>query len=391
MSEKERLEQFILNNKDLENLESLLAQFNVFETLNIVNTEIRHSSVLFWLLQPNANHGCGDYFLRLFLKYIFSSNREYLKGDISIFDLEIFEYGEVEVRREWKNIDLLIVSELNKFVVVVENKISTVEHGNQLNRYFDIVEKEFPKFEKIYVYLTPDGDRASNERWLVFDYGTIVGIIEDLIEYRKTSLNEHILSFLKQYLIILRRYIVSNSEIETICRGIYKKHKQALDLIFSYKPDILSEISLMAQEAIKKYPNLVLDSFSKSYIRFVPKGIDSLIPMKAEGWTKSKRVFLVEMVNYDSKLHANFIIGPGPDALRNKLYEFVGKKPGLFNRSNKRTGQKWTTIHQAHFLKKSNFEDEDFETLEEKFSKKFDSFVNKDLKDIEDYFVLNWK
>ena len=67
MDEKKILADFILNNKDLEKFESHLAQFNAFEILEIEKNETRHSCVLKWLLTPDANHGCGDYFVRQFL------------------------------------------------------------------------------------------------------------------------------------------------------------------------------------------------------------------------------------------------------------------------------------------------------------------------------------
>ena len=37
LSEEELLENFILNNPELDRLENMLSQFNVLETLNIVN------------------------------------------------------------------------------------------------------------------------------------------------------------------------------------------------------------------------------------------------------------------------------------------------------------------------------------------------------------------
>ena len=46
------LEDFILNNPELDKLEGMLDHFNVFETLKMVHTEIRHSNVLSWLLNP---------------------------------------------------------------------------------------------------------------------------------------------------------------------------------------------------------------------------------------------------------------------------------------------------------------------------------------------------
>jgi hypothetical protein len=73
----EKLKNFILNNHDLEKLESMLLDFNVFETLNIVKNEIRHSNVLSWLLKPNANHGI----VYIFLMHIETHYRKNLPSD----------------------------------------------------------------------------------------------------------------------------------------------------------------------------------------------------------------------------------------------------------------------------------------------------------------------
>ncbi len=40
------LEEFVLNNPELERLEGMLDTFNVFETLKMVNVEIKHSNFL---------------------------------------------------------------------------------------------------------------------------------------------------------------------------------------------------------------------------------------------------------------------------------------------------------------------------------------------------------
>ena len=44
------LEQFVVNNADLERLESLLNQFNIFEAVGMARQEIRHSYFLAFLL-----------------------------------------------------------------------------------------------------------------------------------------------------------------------------------------------------------------------------------------------------------------------------------------------------------------------------------------------------
>ena len=45
------LEQFLLQNQELEKLESLIAEFNVFETLDIIRAEIKHSIMLAWCMR----------------------------------------------------------------------------------------------------------------------------------------------------------------------------------------------------------------------------------------------------------------------------------------------------------------------------------------------------
>ena len=66
MSKEEQnlLEKFIIENVELENLESLLAQFNIFESIGAVKQELRHSDFLSFLLDPSQNHGLGDLFLK---------------------------------------------------------------------------------------------------------------------------------------------------------------------------------------------------------------------------------------------------------------------------------------------------------------------------------------
>ena len=46
------LEAFLLDNKDLERLEELLQEFNIFSAFGGVNSELKHSNFLSWLLNP---------------------------------------------------------------------------------------------------------------------------------------------------------------------------------------------------------------------------------------------------------------------------------------------------------------------------------------------------
>ena len=70
-NELKYLEDFILRNPDLDRLENLLEEFNIFETLKITHAEIRHSNVIAWLLNPTENHGLSNYFLKQLFKQLY--------------------------------------------------------------------------------------------------------------------------------------------------------------------------------------------------------------------------------------------------------------------------------------------------------------------------------
>ena len=158
--QQQQLDNLLLS-EDLEELNNLTGHFNIFNALKLQNNEIRHSNFLAWLMTPYESHKLGDYFLKEFLK---SAIKEYsLNTDISLSlkDIAFLKFDDAEIRREYKNIDLLIVSAQNKFVCIVENKIWTGEHDCQLERYAGIVDTEFNGYQKLYIYLAPYNDCES--------------------------------------------------------------------------------------------------------------------------------------------------------------------------------------------------------------------------------------
>jgi len=389
----EHLENFVLSNPELDRLENLISEFNIFETLNLTHVEIRHSNILAWLLNPQENHGLASYFTRQFFKFIVSTNRSYfLTSKLSLFDFDLFTYGNVEVWREWNNIDiiLVIIEEDKKLVVAVENKIKTVEHSDQLQRYRKIVEKEFPDFIRLYIYLTPENLIPSDEEWIPFNYDIIANLLDDLLEHGKSSFSPDILSFIFQYKTILRRYIVGNSEVERIAVKIYKKHKEALDIIFQYKPDIYLELSEYIQGRLRGYDDVIIDTAGKTVIRFTTKKIDPLVEYIGEGWTKSKRIVLFEFGLYENRVPLRLYIGPGDGDYRNKLQDFFLKNKKLFKLVDRKFGTKWHAVYQKEFLRKKDFEDDESEKMKDKIGKKLEEFMESDLPSIHEHFGTYW-
>jgi len=133
--EKEILRDFIVNNPELEKLEEIIDEFNIFTALGIINYEIRHSTFLSWLMNPIENHGLKDYFLKIFLKKVASKASSLKIEGVTVFDIDAWSLDDAEVLKGWKNIDIIIKCEGQKFVCIIENKIYSKEHSNQLQRY----------------------------------------------------------------------------------------------------------------------------------------------------------------------------------------------------------------------------------------------------------------
>jgi len=381
-SDKDSLEEFIINNENLEHLEDIVNDFNIFTSLNLINNEIKHSNFLSWIMNPKENHNLKDYFLSSLLKVISMRASSLGIKAPSIFDIDNWSFIETEVLREWQNIDILIKDDNHKLICVIENKIYSKEHSGQLRRYKEIVEEEYPNYQKMFVYLTIEEDEASEDEYLSINYHDIIKIIKHIIDNKKTSIGEEIFIFISHYREMFRRYIMENSEIQEICRKIYNGHKKALDLIFEYKPDLLMEIQECLIEIIKNDSNLILDFSSKSYIRFITKKLD-FIPRKGEGWTKSKRILLFEFKNNPNGVGLYLIIGPGPKEIREKLCEIAQDNLKLFNVANRKFTGQWFSIYKKSIIKAKNYEDKDISEIKEYFIEKIESFKINDLVKIE--------
>lgn len=61
------LEHLVVGNEDLERLETLLDQFNIFEAIGVVDQELRDSDFLAYLLDPRGNHDLRDAFIKRLL------------------------------------------------------------------------------------------------------------------------------------------------------------------------------------------------------------------------------------------------------------------------------------------------------------------------------------
>lgn len=297
--EEQALKDFLLDIDCLEPLADWTSKFNLFDILKITRTEIRHSNMLSWLINPNENHGLSDSVIRGFIQYVVTSFGE----DVDIFETLLMDCHGFIIQREWRQIDILAASAEEKFVLCIENKIDSGEHDNQLSRYRSIVDDTYPNYKKMYIFLSPDGSESSEpEYWCSMGYQNLLVIIENA--RRKVKLLPDAELLIDNYVETIRRDIMVDERLAQICAEIYVKHQKALDLIFENKPDRASEVAEIfrqwaTQMTEKGELEVVLDKCTKTYTRFKTKAMSELLPDAEEaqsGWN-TKNHYFYELYN----------------------------------------------------------------------------------------------
>lgn len=378
---RKSLETFVVDNTDLERLESLVNQFNIFEAVGAVRQELRHSDFLAYLLTPQQNHGLRDILVRKLLQRVVSV-AEGIQIPVTAIDLDTWNLEQLEVSREWQNIDILLKDEASDLIVAIENKIGTTEHSDQLERYWQVLQTNFPGKRILGIYLTPDGEKPSHPQFLPIDYGQIAGLIEGLAESRASSLGPDVRIAMLHYAQMLRRHIVSESEIAELCRRIYRKHKQALDLVFDHRPDQQATLWEFLETLIAESPELVSDGSSKQYVRFSSKTWEPPRFPLGQGWTRSGRMLLFEFQNYPDSLRLKLIIGPGPEEVRKKLFQFASDNQPPFKPQAKSLNRLYNEVFARTFLSAKSYADATDEELEIKIREQWEHFKESDLPQI---------
>lgn len=369
----ELLEAF-LEDEDLETLEDIAQEFNIFEVLDAVRQELRHSSFLAWLLDPSGNHGLGDYFLKRFLWRTAALARERDIETISPIGVDTLDLADVTVRREWRNIDILISAESQRFVCAIENKVESSEHGNQLDRYLNTCKTEFPGYRHHFVFLTRWDTKPSSDEWVPVRYDAVLDLVERVISAKQGALGDEIRLFLQHYASMLRRHIVGQSEVEQLCQRIYSRHRQVLDLLFQYRPDRQADIKALLQRLIKSDPDFELDDSTKTYIRFAPRSWTSDHLKTGTGWTKSGRIVLFQFQNLPDSLKLTLSMGPGDPSVRSRIWETVRSLGDRIFSPIGSADDKWCHPFLLDFLSPNDYQQDDLESIEAKIQERMARF-----------------
>ena len=407
-------------------LAAVLREFNTFEALGVVRHELRHSAVLAFLLHPRQSHGLGDAFVREFFKALplrrallaalsTSSLTEVTettnaRGAMSTAEFNALRFEQMIVFTEWSNIDILLVDDSKRLAVIIENKIDSEEHDDQLSRYWQQVCARYPQYVIVGVYLTPTGEApraAPDMPYVALSYDSVLRAVTALTRRRQrsTTLTSEVASrvqgkskpdaavgiFLHHYLKTLRRYIVADAVMKQLCESLYRKHQLLLDEIYRYRPDEQETVLALLLQLVEasRQPRLMVKSRTKHFPKFTTKEWEALsdkatLSDKAIGGEKAgKAVLYFEFTNRGDLLKLNLIIGPAGSTtvneLRQRILDTALAHPDLFKVANTTLNQNANSIWGRTLIARKDYSEMSGDDREAEIKRLWEQFLREDL------------
>jgi hypothetical protein len=376
MTEEEILTQFLLDTQELEILESMLDEFNPLSIMKVENYEIRHSNILSWLFDPSGNHHLNDRVIKKFITEVILNN-ETVKIPFNIRDIYLADFNDAEIFREYKNIDILIKSEINKTLILIENKIKSKESEGQLEKYFDLINREYPAYKIIPVLLTVYGDEPiGSDKYIMFSHESLYRIIKNILHLEKNHINQKVADFISYYLKSMELILMENEEIIRLCKDIYNKHKKAIDIINKYAST--SELSPAFDAFITGIKATEVNRNNNS-LWFLPEDLKKMLPIMNHSWQSPYPLsFWFRFSMGENAIKLIFEVGPWDYS--EKRLEFINylESKGLkFNKKAFSIDARYTRI----FSQTNKFSDwdnvEDNESIIKEMNKLY-SEINKD-------------
>jgi hypothetical protein len=254
----------LIERQEFRDLSKRLSEDTVFDILGVSLDERTHSRMLAWLLDPSESHGLGTAIVRRFLYEAAKLARQkaldfelpgrlitpLLAETLSFADLVIQpEYSLPSARRP----DLVLSSEREGWLCLIENKIGSGEGEEQTSDYYSGAVESFPPGNfphRLFVYLSPRGLRPQSKYFVPMSYSSLLEIL--VRESSAASVRGQ--TTISQYVKCLRSRVVEQKELQEICWKLYRTHATAVDTIVQY-----GKVNLLAARTAERVLELLGD------------------------------------------------------------------------------------------------------------------------------------
>jgi hypothetical protein len=390
--QRRALQSFIVGNQELAQLEVLASRFNIFEALGVVRDERKYSNFLGFLLNPTADHGLGDRFLKRILQAALECGPSV--AQLGPIDIDLFDLSHAEVHIERSDIDILVSDDQNDLYVIIENKVHSSEHSDQLHKYYELISQRNPTPSTVFgIYLTIDGELPEKEEdrkhYAPMSYSVVRRSLDQLCLAPDLRIEKEVRFAIDQYREVLGRHFMADEQIKELCEKIYKQHKKAIDLIISNLPNQREVAREKLIELIKaNESSLTLENDpSTAYVRFIPKVLNIDYFQGGSGYTSSGRMILFEFTIRRKSVVLTLEMGPGDSEKRKRIYEFACKNAKILHVEAK-FYEKWQSLYKKVFVTGLDG-DVDREQLIETIEAKWKEFLDSDLPRIQEIFLAH--
>jgi len=326
-------------------LQSFLTTFNPFEVLKLKEYEIRHSNMIAWLIDPHENHGMDDFMLKILIL-------EYIENQKIAHEILLKQKINAEVYREYKIdskklIDLLIVLDELKIVVLIENKVHSKEHKDQLKSYYDFVERKYPGYFIQAIYLTLSGEDPSDARFYALGYERLVEIITDGMNINNNKINVEQKSFIMYYVEGVKEILgMKNNDMSLMAKALYTQYREVIDYIIE---EGISNKFMEAGRIFIDKNQLIPKNSNANHIFFSDTRIENIAEVDMQKWASDKPFAYWFRKTTDSRIGFIIEVGPVKNFEIRKMLLLELKEAGfIFQKNALNQDSKYTRIYSTY-------------------------------------------
>lgn len=348
----------LLKDRDFKELDKALDYYCPFRAMGTQGHELRHGAFLANLLQPEGDHRTGAAFLRDFLVLV-SQIDAGIDGRAIPREIDIYldQLADASVKREWKNIDLLIMVPSLRWFVVVELKVNASQGQGQLRKYRktadDLLADLGQGWRYSLVFLTKNYEEPAGDETNHWSSINLADLLPSLDQLGSSQAGDELARLMvRAYAQMLRREHLEDDRIADLASKLWARHEAALTLLLDQRPDprseMLEQISSESDTVVArlfeetKEEWLAEENSKKGALFFALRKWDELDGFRTSQWTESGRLVLlvIDRRSAVDEITVRLLMGPGDGPERNLLRDAITEAGA----SQRAVGSVWATL-----------------------------------------------